>query len=209
MGTHMGRIGLVLAAAVLGPVSLVDAQTDVCQEMMKPPAVGSWAEYQTNEGNLRLSVVGRETRDGEDLYWFEMQMQRDERMIIKMLLPGGLSSAEGVKEIVMKAGDKPAMLISGRAMGMMGQQIGATPQQQLADECDKSERVGPETITVPMGTMRTVHYRHPDGDAWISETVPFHLVKTVDKKGREMVLVGSGTDATSAITETPMKMPGM
>jgi hypothetical protein len=94
---------------------------------------------------------------------------------------------------------------------MMSMMRGRMPRDQIAEACKnaKMTRVGEESITVPAGTFSTVHYRDESGnDVWVSESVPFGMVKNKLARGGEIVLSGRGTDAKSQITETPQEMPG-
>jgi len=104
----------------------------------------------------------------------------------------------------MKMGDRPAMI-----MPMQGE----NDQVDLADlrkKCAEIEFVGEETVEVPAGQYQTRHYTGPDGDSWLSMDVPgFRLVKMVTRKGRTMVLMGTGSGFENQITETPVDMKAM
>jgi hypothetical protein len=66
--------------------------------------------------------------------------------------------------------------------------------------------VGWETVTVPGGSFRALHFRDEDDEGWMSADLGFPLVRFVSKKNGTMELTGHGSDATSSITETPQVM---
>lgn len=185
------------------------AQLEKCADYMKMPAAGSWAEYQTREGSIRMSVLGEEEHDGKKMQRLEMSIGGAGGSIVQMVVPGWPYQPDGIHEMVMKTGDQPAMKVSGRMMDMMRQNM-KTPTAQMADACERMEDLGTETVTVPAGTFETRHYRDQEtgGEVWVDADLPFGMVKAVTKEG-EMVLTGHGTDAKSRITETPVEMPGM
>ena len=110
----------------------------------------------------------------------------------------------------MKAGNRPAMRMSPQMLQMMTSRM---PKDQIAEMCRNSRmtRVGAESVTVPAGTFPTVHYRDAESgmDVWVSESLPFGMVKTKMKTGEEIVLTSQGTGAKTQITETPQEMPAM
>jgi len=180
--------------------------------IMAVPPAGSWVEYRMKEGSMRLAILGRETRNGKESIRLEMAMTggRGGPAIVQMLVPGWPYEMSGVEELIVKAGNQPAMRMNAQMMGMMR---GMMPKDAMAEACrnNRTVKVGDETITVPAGTFRTEHYRDPESgvDVWISREVPFALVRVTQKNGEEMVLTGKGSDARSQITETPQEMPGM
>jgi hypothetical protein len=113
-----------------------------------------------------------------------------------------------VQEIIMKAGDKPAMKMNGMMMKMIRGQL--DKQNFLADVCKEVTLVGEEKVTVPAGRIRARHYHSAKygSDSWVASSVPFALVKSVGKN-YQMELAVHGNGAKSSITEQPQEMPGM
>jgi hypothetical protein len=196
----------VLTISLQAPVSAQD-----CTVGIKPPPPGSWAEYSTSNGSMRLALLGNESRAGKDMVRIEMSLtSTDGNMIMQMLVPGYPYDMDEIADWVIKAPGQPAMRMSAQMMGMMRSQM---PRDAVAEACRNSKmaRVGSESVTVPAGTFNTTHYRDETSgnDVWVSENIPFGMVKAKTKSGEEVVLSGKGTDAKSQITETPqeMKMP--
>ena len=197
----------LLALSLPSPLSAQD-----CAVGIKPPPAGSWAEYTTPDGKMRLALLGSETRGGKSLVRVEMAMtSREGPMIMQLLVPGYPYEMSSIEDFVLKAGDRPAMRMSAQMLQMMSSRM---PKDQLAEFCRNAQmtRVGEESITVPAGTFQTIHYRDNSSgnDVWVSESIPFGLVKSKQTRGGEIVLSGRGSDARSQITETPqdMSMPG-
>ncbi len=186
-----------------GPVVAQD-----CGVNLHPPAAGSWVQYTMSEGSMRLALLGEETKGGKKMMRLEMSVaSREGAMIIQMLVPGYPYDAGAVEDVIIKPANAPAMRMNAQMMGMMRSRI---PRDAVADACRNRTmtRVGEESVTVPAGTFRTVHYRDAESgnDVWVSESVPFGMVKSQLKNGGEIVLTGRGNDAKSQITETPMEM---
>ena len=172
------------------------------------PVVGGWSEYQmTGKGEqpskMKIAIVGKEG----DAYWYEtvMETKQEGRMISKMLVSGNPEDPKGIKRMIVKMGDEPAM-------EMPIQMIqGSKDQGQKGKTIDK----GTESIKVPAGTFTTQHMEYQDGetvvDTWSHKDIsPYGMVKSQSKEF-EMVLLGYGTGAKTLITETPQKfeMPQM
>jgi hypothetical protein len=215
----MMRRGLACLALVsLLPARAAAQDVAAMCERARHPAVGSWSQFQWHGGRndgatLRMSVVGRERRDGADYIWLEIVMRRfpmgpagpagardtTPRIVSKVLVPGiGQGSP---RASVIKVGDMPAMELPTEA----GR---ATPGAPGLDACASARVVGWESVTVPAGTFRALHVAGASGNAeeWFAPDVPFALVKesgTEDGEARQLLLVGHGTGARSLITETP------
>lgn len=206
---HNLGLALVLAATP----AAVHAQ-DACSSHMHAPPVGDWAEYQISkegepEMGLRFAIVGTEERDGHQMEWFEMAITPDEDdpVIMKLLVPGYPFEADGIEEIIMKAGDNPAMNMGGPMMSTILKSIGDNPGLSVVEECKKMQEVGEESITVAAGTLSTRHYRNTESgaEAWLSGDVPFGMVRSTDGEYTSE-LVAHGTGAETAITETPQDL---
>jgi hypothetical protein len=167
------------------------------------PVVGSGGEYEmtTDKGKtvMEIAVVGKESVDGKDGYWFEMTVANASmgEMTSKTLtVLDGQDTV--VSRMIMQMGNRPPM-------EMPTQMFKANAQKQPADIRDRAEDVGSETVTTPAGTFATEHYKMKDGsgDAWVAPKAgPYGLVK-FQGKDSTMVLTEVTTDAKDKITGTP------
>jgi hypothetical protein len=167
------------------------------------PVVGSGGEYEmtTDKGKtvMEILVVGKESVDGKDGYWFEMAIANAsmDQMISKSLMVlDGQDTV--VSRMIMQMGSRPPM-------EMPTQMYKANAQKQSADIRDRADDVGSETVTTPAGTFVTEHYKMKDGsgDAWVAPKAgPYGLVK-FQGKDSTMVLTKVITDAKDKITGTP------
>ena len=199
---------------ILGAASAGRAQ-ETCLEQMRFPEVGRWAEYQAlynkkDPYTIRYAVVGGEKRAGKDLKWLELRMKGEKKaanIIYQMLVPGSAAEVGKVEEIVMKAGEKPAMKMDGMMLNMIRKQM--EKQSFLSDACKEVALVGAETVTVPAGKFKTSHFRSAKytSDTWLADGIPFVMVKSIGKN-YEMALTSHGKGAKSSITEVPQSMGG-
>lgn len=175
------------------------------------PVVGAWAEYQIKGSDqkptkMKIAIVGKEG----NAFWYETATDgQGGRTIMKMLLSGDPNDQKGVTRMIMKHGNEQATEMPMTGMGQGKKPAKAQPPKGKV--IDK----GMETITVPAGTFSARHIQYQNEkevvDTWSSEKVPpYNMVKT-SAKDFTMVLVGFGTGAKTAITETPKKfqMPKM
>jgi len=200
---------LLLAAA-----PAVQAQD--CLEQIRFPKVGRWAEYKALYNGkdpymVRYAVIGSEKRGGADLKWVELRMvgqDKDKNFTYQVLVPGSPTEMAQVQEIIMKAGDRPAMKMNGMMLKMIRGQL--DKQNFLADVCRQVTLVGKEKVTVPAGHFQATHFHSAKygSDSWVASSVPFALVKSVGKN-YQMELAVYGNGAKSSITEQPQEMPGM
>jgi len=192
------------------------ARAQECLEQVTFPAVGSWAEYKALYNGkdpymVRYAVIGSEKRGGADLKWVELRMvgqDKDKNFTYKVLVPGSPTEMAQVQEIIMKAGDRPAMKMNGMMLKMIRGQL--DKQNFLADVCKQVTLVGKEKVTVPAGHFQATHFHSAKygSDSWVASSVPFALVKSVGKN-YQMELAVYGNGAKSSITEQPQEMPGM
>jgi hypothetical protein len=209
---------LVLAGlAVAGPVRPALAQgacDDIGRFFAKPPTLGEWADMRADRKKdqgkkpttMRVGFVGKEVRDGQQMYRLQMIMsgKNGQQQIMQALTPWGAEALgkEFDTELVMKMGDQPAMVMPVKA--------DKSQKWDLRTECAKIDFVGEETVEVPAGSYKARHYKGPDGESWVSPDVPgWKLVKMVTKDGDEMVLTGTGKGFENRITEKPMDMQEM
>jgi hypothetical protein len=216
------RLVIAFASLLAAPLAAQDKQT-ICQDLERHPlTVGNWATYtwtggRTDGNTMRAAVIGKETRAGTTLYWYEMTMQNPKRpkdnFIMQMLVPGLTYNPNAIRGFVMKTGDQPAMRIPEQMVRMMAANMGPNMAADIARGCGEMETVGWEQVSVPAGTFRALHLRHPQTgmEVWLQPTLAFPLVKAVTKDSGTMALAGQGTGAKSSITETPrdMAFPGM
>lgn len=206
---HLRKISAGAALLALTYQSPLAAQA--CPTDIKAPPAGSWAEYSSGDGTIRLAILGNETRAGKSMVRMEMAMtSKDGPAIMQMVVPGYPYEMGDIQELVVKAQGRPAMKMNEQMLGMMRSRM---PKDAMAEACRNSHmtRVGEESVTVPAGTFQATHYRDANAgnDVWVSASVPFGMVKTHSTQGGDIVLSGKGTDAKSQITETPQEMPGM
>jgi hypothetical protein len=187
-----------------------------CIEEIKFPAVGRWAEYKAlyngkDPYTLRYAIIGSEKRGGADLKWVELRMlgaEKDKNFTYQVLVPGSPTQMADVQEIIMKAGDQPAMKMNGMMMDMIRGQL--EKQNFLGEVCKDVTLVGEEKVTVPAGQFQARHFHSAKyaSDSWVTSSIPFSLVKSVGKNYR-MELAVHGDGAKSSISEKPQEMPGM
>jgi len=186
----------------------------MCKNFTIPP-VGSWASYRTTGGyddgaTTRLAIVGSERHGDSTFYWFEVKQEGGKRTngpnIIQSLI-GGSFSHFSIHGAVMKEGQRPAMRAPDAMISMMSGQLSQQAGSTIAKSCGEATSLGVETVQVPAGSFRAVHFRGKDGgEGWVTRDLPFALVKGVEKNGSTMVLTAKGTGAKSSITETPQTM---
>lgn len=210
--------GLVTVTVCVLLVSAGPAGAQVNEEACRAVGnleVGHWASYEfvgvpgEDVSSVRFAVVESE---GED-FWYEFTASTSEGPVIVQLLVSEFPfQPADIKQVVMKAGEQPAMKLPSQMLSMMQQQMGSNPVLDFAKQCAAAASLGRESVEVPAGTFDAWHLENADeqGNVWISSDVPFGIVKGTWRDGGEMVLKAFGTDAESSITETPMEgFPGM
>jgi hypothetical protein len=208
------RLPAVSLVLLLAAAPAVRAQD--CIEQVKFPKVGRWAEYKAlyngkDPYTVRYAVIGSEKRGGADLKWVELRIVgegKDKNFTYQVLVPGSATEMANVQEIIMKAGDKPAMKMNGMMVKMIRGQL--DKQNFLAEVCREVTLVGEEKVTVPAGRFQARHFHSAKygSDTWVASSVPFALVKSVGKN-YQMELAVHGNGAKSSISEQPQEMPGM
>lgn len=196
---------------VLTGLSVPARAQNACGDAFKAPPVGGWVQWQANQGTVKFALVGTEQREGKSYYRFEMSGTGERGSAVMQMLVGDWPySMSAVEEMVMQTPGQPPMRMSGAMVKMMSQRAKVSVSD-AAERCRHMTYLGEGSVTVPAGTFLTKHYKDPKdgGEAWVSGTVPFGLVKAIDKDGNAVVLVAKGTDAKSAITGVPIDMPMM
>ena len=169
------------------------------------PEVGHGAAYEVQNADgkkmtMEITVVGKETVDGKDGYWFETDLPGMPQggMLMKSLMVIDAANVQVSRMIMQMPGRPP--------MEFPSQMLSARQQPHPADIRTESEDVGSESVTVPAGTFVCEHYRMKDGssDVWVNEKVrPYGLVKSQGKNST-IVLSKVITDAKDKITGTPV-----
>jgi hypothetical protein len=175
------------------------------------PVVGNGAAYDIQSKNgdtnsMEISIVGKDTVNGNDAFWMEMAMSGPKMrggMVMKFLTVINGSDAHTARMIMQMNGGQP--------MEMPEQMVQMRHKDQPTDIRGSAEDVGSETITVPAGTFKCEHYRSKDGsgDTWVAVNVyPWGMVK---HQGTDttMVLTKVITDAKDKITGTPIPFDPM
>ena len=214
------RSTLLSAVAVcIAPALAAQDLGEMCRNLKIPP-VGAWATYKSTGGHLdgettRMAIIGSERRGDSTFHWFEVKEEGGKKANgpgIYQMLVGGTIAQPSIHGAVVKEGPKPAMRVPDAMIEMFSSRLPQATGSSLEKSCREATSLGTETVQVPAGSFRAVHFRGKDGsEGWASQQIPFGLVKLVQKGGTTMVLTGTGTGAKSSITETPqtMSFPGM
>ncbi len=174
--------------------------------------MGRWAEYaETYLGTVtikeRVALVGK-SDDGNTLET-TTEMRPGDRTVFSTVLTAGNAAAGGgqaLSNVFQVSGDDP----------MVAPPL--PPSEQPYPRVDPAKLVGPETVTVRVGTFRARHYRDRTSfgeqvDFWIEDTVgPIGLIKLEAEQkqhptiraGFKYELVATGNDAIPQITRTPL-----
>jgi len=168
------------------------------------PVVGAGGTYEVTKKDgtkttMEMAIIGKESVDGKDGYWFEVTIPGTElgTMIMKSLTVRNDQDMTSTR-MIMQMGDRPPMEMPSR--------MTQNREKQPADIRQMAEEVGPESVTTPAGTFATTHYKMKDGsgDVWVADKAgPFGMVKFIGKDN-SMVLVKVESDAKDKITGTPV-----
>jgi hypothetical protein len=170
------------------------------------PVVGAGGTYEITKKDgtktqMEMAIVGKETVNGKDGYWFEITMSDPKMggtMIIKNLTVRDDQNMISQK-VIMQMPNMPPMEMPDRMIQARQQ------DKQPADIRQLAEEVGPESVTTPAGTFSTTHYRMKDGsgDVWVADHAgPYGMVK-FQGKDTSMELIKVESDAKDKITGTP------
>jgi len=206
--TIMRACGLVflLAAAASAQMGGMMRQGSQPRGLFNP-IVGQGAQYEMQGGNgnkttVEIDIVGKESVNGKDGFWFETVMTGTQmgNMVMKILtVPDGANTS--IAKMIMQMGSRPPM-----EMPTQMTQMAQGAHQKATDIRSEADDVGSESVTVPAGTFSCEHYRMKDGsgDFWISDKIsPYGLIKQQGKND-SMVLTKVVTDAKDQITGTPV-----
>ncbi len=126
------------------------------------PVVGAGARYEMVSADggkmtMEIAVVGRESVNGKDAYWFETVMtgmpQGDMVMKSLTVLDG---TDTYVARMIMQMPGRPPMEMPDQMVHMRG-------RPQPADIRSQAEDLGVESVTVLAGTFSCHHYRMKEG----------------------------------------------
>jgi hypothetical protein len=208
-------LSAVLVALAAGPLAGQNF-ADFCHGNPRL-TVGQWSSYRYVGGRsdgttMRMAIVGSEHEGDSTFLWYEMKIvdgkHPDRGPTITQMLVSGLGTADfSIRGMVMKAGNHPAMRYPDMLLGAMSGPIRKGVGGMIEQKCQKGavDVLGWETVSVPAGGFRALHFRDGDDEAWLSPELGFPLVKLVSKQGT-LELTGHGSDAQSSITETPQSM---
>jgi hypothetical protein len=206
----MKRLHLTLFAAGLCFVAGTPAHAQMGMEFFKKPAiaslirpvVGNGGVYETTsseqpgapKSTMEFLVVGKETADGKDAFWFEIghQMKGVDGLVYSKVLIS-IDDFQIHRSIIQIPG-RPAMEMKANPA--------ARTNQHMEEQMNQWSQVGTETITVPAGTFSCQHWKKSDGkeEIWASDRIsPFSLVKEV-RPNSTQVLVKAVSGAKDHIT---------
>jgi hypothetical protein len=168
------------------------------------PVVGLGGQYEvtTQRGTkmvMEMVIIGKETVDGKDAYWFETTVdntQMGEIVTKTLTVVDGQDSY--VSRMIMQMANRPPM-------EMPAQMAKARGQKQPTDIRSQADDLGSESVTTPAGTFTAEHYKMKDGsgDVWIADKAgPYGLVK-FQGKDASMQLTKIINDGKDKIKGTP------
>jgi hypothetical protein len=204
----------VLALALLGCVAqrswaqLPDQQKTCGDLETRAFTIGTWMTHtwsggQMNGSRTRVAVVGKDGKDSTASYWFELSLDEPARpaakMTFKILAGGPGAPSAGIRSVIIKSGNMPAM----RAPPETAQMFNDINVAQLARECRSMDLVAWDDLSVPAGKFRALHLRNQRTalEFWITPGPQSDIVKLLWKDGSTGVLAAQGSDAKSSITE--------
>ena len=230
MGICKSIVLLSLPVLISGVVP-VRAQAPPLKEPPKffgsfSPVVGGWSEYTVTDigsgkqSTMRNAIVGKEG----DAFWYEVAItEGGVRNIIKMFLKGDPNNPENIQRLIMKNGDQPAQEMP-REFVVMGRRMATSMFETRSGSAVvnqpnlKVEEMGTEQVVVPAGTYSVTRNRILDAAGKVlaaydfnKDVLPLGIVRSTTEKAK-LELIGTGKDAVSMITETPVMMktpPGM
>ena len=156
-------------------------------------------------GDMKITWLERDVVEGVEYQWMEMELDaQGQRMISKRLTNLG-DSGPIFREMILKLGDEPAMLVSSEML-QMGLGAAFEVNSPAPEAGEEPVYVGTETVTVGAGTFETDVYEfRSDGEVvrgYIANSLPGMVLMEGDDM--RMELMGSGRDGQSAIIETPV-----
>lgn len=177
---------------------------------------GQWARYATDAPLMKERVESRHAIVGMEAghYWMEFEAvtpMGSGAVIMKILIPGWPYAVGSVKRALMQLPRVEGM----DSMPPMEMPPSAVQKDNLSDPirmaCEELDKGFPEQVTVAAGTFNAMRIpvRQLGKDVWLSSSVPFGIVKMADTDNKGTELMAFGSDAQSAIIESPQRLPGM
>ncbi|MHB8762836.1 MAG: hypothetical protein ACYDA8_00610 [Deferrisomatales bacterium] len=183
---------------------------------------GAWAQYAVvdkdtgRRSKMKMAIVGQEGPNS----WYEVLNEDGaDRNVVKMLVGGDPENPDNIRRMIIKSGDSPAtempkdFVAMGRRMAghMFERRSGVPAHGAPGVRLEVGER---RPVTVPAGRFEAEFRRIVDADGktlatydYDARVLPFGVV-TSDTQGTSMELLAYGRDATSLITEEPIKLTG-
>jgi hypothetical protein len=193
-------------ALLFATAPLAGQDLDAACEAIAGASVGAWTEHRvaspSGELNVRFALVS-----GRGATWYEVRSQTHAGVsILQLRVPGFPFTPAEIEEVVMKTGTAPAMRVPDALVDEYRASAQAQPLADIRAECRKAEVLGREEVSVAAGTFQATHLRFPSsgGEAWVSDQVPFGIVRGDIPGQGTTELAAHGTGAVSAITETPL-----
>lgn len=201
----LALIGLVFAAP--GSVGAQDLAT-ACRAI-GGSSPGAWTRFMIRSPNgdidMRFALV-----NGRGATWYEITAGTAQgKSIIQLQVPGFPFTPDQIEQVVMKTGAAPALRLPDAMVDQYKATAKAGPLTDIEAQCRTAQVVGEEQIDVGAGSFKTTHLKFPasGGEVWVSDQVPFGIVRGVAQGQGTMELTEHGTGATSSITESPMALP--
>lgn len=207
-----GAVLLALAAAA--PAAAQSAAG--CSALLTAPAQGGWSEYNVRSSDgrsaiARFAIVGTERRDNRPLVWFENRVanpQGEVQIVSHVLVPGFPYQAAAPMAAVLQGTRGSPIRLNEAALTRARRSL---PEvlRNITDACERAAFVAEEDVTVAAGEVRARHYRDAGRgvDIWVSEEVPFGVVKLTNAGNRSSVeLRGRGEGARSSLRAAPVDM---
>lgn len=206
--TRQHSVVFAAVALLLNVVPLSGQSLDAACEAIAGSSIGAWTEHRlaspNGELDVRFALVS-----SRGATWYEVESQTHAgASILQLRVPGFPFAPSEIEEVVMKTGTTPAMRVPDAMVDEYRASAQAQPLADIRAECRKAEVVGREDVTVAAGTFQTTHLRFPaGGEVWVSDRVPFGIVRGDIPGQGTTELTAHGTGAVSAITETPLSFP--
>ncbi|MGI9037986.1 MAG: hypothetical protein ACR2GQ_03890 [Gemmatimonadota bacterium] len=201
-------VGL-LGVAVAMPGSSAAQDLDAACRAIGGSSPGAWTQHTIKGPNGNIDMRFALVAD-RGATWYEIKAGTPQgESIVQMEVPGFPFTPDQIRRVVMKNGSGPALRLPDSMVDQYKSMAEAGPLTDIEAQCRTAEVVGEERIDVGAGSFMTTHLRFPGsgGEVWVSEEVPFGIVRGVAPGQGTMELTAHGTGATSAITETPFALP--
>lgn len=209
--TIRGFDGVVAAVALLGGATAAGAQDlEAACEAVAGSTVGDWTEHSVTSPNGRVDMRFALVRD-RGATWYEITSQTAVGpSILQLRVPGFPFKPAEIREVVVKSGTTPAVRLPDALVRQYVSAEQAGPLSDIRAACRDAEVIGSEEVSVAAGTFQTTRIRFSatGGEVWISDDVPFGIVRG-DVPGQGTTeLKAHGTGAVSSIREAPVSVPG-